>query len=63
MSDFEIDDIRRIRHEISAKHDHDLRKLAEHYRKLEKGLRESGRFKFADDKTRKPQAVNTEDAI
>jgi len=31
-----IDWIRKIRHEISAKFDHDPKKLGEHYRELEK---------------------------
>jgi hypothetical protein len=59
MSDYEIDEIRQIRHQISAEHGHDLRKIAEHYRKLEKKLRESGQFKFADQS---PQEVSTEKA-
>jgi hypothetical protein len=31
-----IDRIRRVRHEISAKFDHDPRKLVEHYMELQK---------------------------
>lgn len=31
-----IDQIRRVRHEISAKFDHDPRKLVEHYMELQK---------------------------
>ena len=60
MSDYEIDEIRRIRHQISAEHGHDLRKIAEHYRNLEKELRESGRFKFADEEAHETQAASTE---
>ena len=63
MSDFEIDEIRRIRHEISAKHGHDRRMIAEHYRKLEKELRESRRFKFADEEAHRASATNTEGGI
>ena len=63
MSDYEIDEIRRIRHEISAKHGHDLRKIAEHYRNLEKELRESGRFKFADQQPHEDRAADSRDAI
>ena len=48
MSDFEIDDIRRIRREVSAKHGHDLRKVVEYYRRIESELRESGRYRFVD---------------
>ena len=39
MSDYEIDQIRRVRHQISAEHDHDLRKVAEYYRSVENELR------------------------
>jgi hypothetical protein len=63
MSDYEIDEIRRIRHQISAEHDHDLRKITEHYRHVEKELRESGRFKFADEEVHEPRAANTEDSV
>lgn len=52
MVDYEIDEIRRIRHRISAEHGHDLRKLMEYYREVEKRLRESGRYRFADDRPR-----------
>ena len=49
MSDYEIDQIRRIRHQISAENDHDLRKVAEYYRTVENELRQARRFKFADE--------------
>lgn len=49
MSDYEIDQIRRIRHQISAEHGHDLRKVAEYYRTVENELRQARRFKFADE--------------
>ena len=62
MSDYEIDEIRRVRHCISEKYDHDLRKIAEHYRKLEKELRESGRYRFADDDVHESQAASTRPA-
>ena len=48
MADYEIDEIRRIRREISAKFDHDARKLGEYYRKLEEKYRKSGKYKFVD---------------
>ena len=63
MSDYEIDEIRRIRHQISAEHGHDLRKIAEHYRSLEKELQESGRFKFADEELGTRHAANPEGAV
>ena len=54
MSDYEIDQIRRVRQQISAENGHDLRKVAEYYRGIENELRASRRFKFADEP--KPQA-------
>jgi len=63
MSDYEIDEIRRIRHLISAEHGHDLNRIAEHYRELEGKLRESGQFKFANRSSREPSAANSERRI
>lgn len=59
MSDYEIDEIRRIRHQISARHDHDLRKVADYYRGVEKELRQSGRFRFADEPPQTSQTAKT----
>ena len=56
MSDYEIDEIRRIRREISARFDHDARKLGEYYRKLEEEYRKSGKYKFVDPPDEKPKA-------
>nr|VFJ51217.1 MAG: hypothetical protein BECKFM1743A_GA0114220_1009116 [Candidatus Kentron sp. FM]VFJ51319.1 MAG: hypothetical protein BECKFM1743C_GA0114222_1009516 [Candidatus Kentron sp. FM]VFK08885.1 MAG: hypothetical protein BECKFM1743B_GA0114221_1008415 [Candidatus Kentron sp. FM] len=50
MSDYEIDEIRRIRHRISEGHGHDLGRIAEHYRAMEAELRKSGRYRFADER-------------
>ena len=63
MSDYEIDEICRIRRKISAEHGHDLRKIAEHYRKLESDLRESGQFKFADENPEEAPAAKAGGAI
>ena len=49
MSDYEIDRIRGVRHQISADNGHDLRRVAVYYREIEKELRASRRFKFADE--------------
>ena len=56
MSDYEIDQVRHIRRQISAEHGHDLTKIAEHYRRLEEELRASGRFRFADRMARQAAA-------
>ncbi len=50
MADEEINEIRRIRHEISARFGHDVSRLVAHYQALEKELRQSGEYKFADAK-------------
>jgi hypothetical protein len=62
MSDYEIDEIRHVRHQISAKHGHDLRKVAEYYRNVEKRLRESERYQFADEHPHEVQPSKTENA-
>ena len=48
MADYEIDAIRRIRREISARFDDDVGKLIAHYQALERKYRKSGKYKFAD---------------
>jgi hypothetical protein len=61
MSDYEIDQIRRVRHQVSAENGHDLRKVAEYYRRIEDELRATGRFRFADEPTQeaRPESVDT----
>ena len=54
MANYELDEIHRIRREISAKFDHDASKLGEYYRKLEKEYRKAG-YKFADLPPEKPE--------
>lgn len=61
MVDYELDEIHRIRREISAKFDHDASKLGEYYRKLEKEYRKSGKYKFVDPPDEKPEAAKTEE--
>ncbi len=60
MADYEIDEIRRIRREISAKFDHDASKLGEYYRKLEEEYGKSGKYKFVDPPDEKPEAAKSE---
>ena len=56
MANYEIDEICRIRREISARFDHDVGKLIVHYQALEKEYRKSGKYKFVDPPTEKPKA-------
>ena len=55
MADYEIDEIRRIRREISARFNHDAKKLGEYYRELDKKYRKSGKYKFVDPPSEKPE--------
>ena len=53
MANYELDEIHRIRREISARFDHDARKLGEYYRELDKKYRKSGKYKFVDPPSEK----------
>ena len=48
MADKEINEIRRIRHEISEQCGHDVHRVVAYYREVESQLRESGRFRFEE---------------
>ena len=50
MTDNEINEVRRIRHEISARFGHDIGRLVAHYQKIEEEFRRSGEYKFAESK-------------
>lgn len=55
MENYELDEIRRIRREISAQFDHDVDKLIAHYQALEEEYRKSGKYKFVDPPPEKPK--------
>ncbi len=61
MTNYELDEIHRIRREISAKFDHDVDKLIAHYQALEKKYRKSGKYKFADPPSEDPKPIKTTD--
>ena len=61
MTNYEIDEIRRIRREISARFDHDASKLGEYYRELEEKYRKSGKYKFVDPPDEKPKTAESND--
>jgi hypothetical protein len=44
-----IDEIRQIRHEISAEFDHDPKKMYAYYKQVEKELKASGQYTFLED--------------
>ena len=61
MADYEIDEIRRIRREISARFDHDVGKLIAHYQALEQKYRKSGKYKFVDPSPKEPTIEKSKD--
>ena len=56
MSDYEIDEVRRVRHQVSEENGHDLQRVADYYRRVEQELRASKRFRFADEHSLKTVA-------
>ena len=61
MANYEIDEIRRIRREISERFDHDVGKLIAHYQALEKEYRKSGKYKSVDPPSEKPESTQSRD--
>ena len=59
MANYELDEIHRIRREISERFNHDVRKLGKYYMKLDKKYRKSGKYKFVDPPTEKPKAAKS----
>lgn len=49
INDPAIDEIRQIRHKISAEFDHDPKKLYSYYKQVEDKLRSTGEYSFWDD--------------
>ena len=54
MTNYELDEIHRIRREISARFNHDAEKLGAYYRELDEEFRKAG-YKFADLLPEKPE--------
>lgn len=48
MVDFEIQEIRRIRHQVSSEHGNDLRALGEYYHQIENELKKTGKYRFIE---------------
>ena len=60
MADYELDEIHRIRREISARFDHDAEKLGVYYRALDEEFRKAG-YKFAELPPEKPETPKQSD--
>ena len=43
-----VKEVREIRHQISARFNHDVGQLVAHYQALEQKMRQSGKYRFAD---------------
>lgn len=61
MANYELDEIHRIRREISARFNHDARKLGKYYRELDKKYRKSGKYKFVAPPLKKPKLAKSKD--
>jgi hypothetical protein len=44
-----VTEVRRARHEISAEHGHDTRRLGEHYIKMQEKMKKSGKYRFVTE--------------
>jgi len=60
MANYEIDEIHRIRREISARFNHDVKKLGAYYRALDEEFRKAG-YKFIDPPTEKTKVAKSKD--
>lgn len=50
-----VKEVREIRHKISARFNHDVGQLVAHYQALEKKMRQSSKYRFADLPNEKPK--------
>ena len=49
MYDYEIQEIRRIRQQISAENGNNLKAVAKYYRQIEEELKNSGKYRFVEN--------------
>ena len=54
-----IDEIRRVRHQISAECGHDAKRLVEYYMKFEKEMRKTGKYRFVSKPRPKREVAQT----
>ena len=53
-----ISEIRRVRHEISGRVGHDVRRLGRHYMDLDQKARATGQYRFAEPPAKTEMVVN-----
>ena len=51
-----MEEVREMRRKISAEFGHDLKRLGAYYQELEKEMRKSGKYKFADPPSEKSES-------
>ena len=51
-----VKEVREMRDKLSAEFGHDRNRLYAHYQEVEKELRKSGKYKFAEPSDQKPEA-------
>ena len=51
-----MEEVREMRHKISAEFGHDFNWLGAYYQDLQKKMRKSGKYKFADPPSAKPES-------
>ncbi len=56
-----VKEVREVRHKISARFDHDVSRLVAHYQELQKKMRQSGKYKFANLPSEKPKLLESAD--
>lgn len=57
-----VEEVRKIRYEISEECGHDLNRLIAYYQEVEKELRKSGKYKFADPEPPSEKPISKEEA-
>ena len=52
-----MEEVREMRHKISAEFGHDFNRLVAYYQELENEMRKSGKYKFADPPSGKSKPI------
>ena len=57
-----VKEVREVRHKISARFDHNVRRLGAHYQEVQEKMRQSGKYKFADLPSEAPKLSESLDS-
>lgn len=58
-----VKEVREVRHKISARFDHDVRRLGAHYQEIQEKMRQSGKYTFADLPSENPKLAESVDSV